>query len=82
MPYQTHYLEQDGELKKNLNEEQIRTALSSGVGLLWIDIGETSEEDSRFLERTFQFHQPAIEDCLQTTINDPKVRVVAIPTGR
>ena len=71
--HKAYYFDSDGGLTKNLNEEQIRVAFASGVGLLWVDIGETTEEDGHFLERIFQFHPLAIEDCLETNINNPKV---------
>jgi magnesium transporter len=73
MPYVSFYLNPSGELQKELKEEEIRAAFASGEGLLWVDIGETSQEDGEFLERVFHFHPLAIEDCVETAINNPKV---------
>ena len=73
MAYIAYYLAPGGELNQNLTEEQIRNNLQSGDGLLWVDVSETTNEDSQFLESIFKFHQLAIEDCISTNIHPPKV---------
>ncbi len=73
MPYKAFYLTPDGELQMNLNEEQIKTAFESQVGILWVDIGDTTEEDGHFLERVFDFHPLTIQDCVDPAIHNPSV---------
>ncbi len=73
MAYVAYYLNPEGQLVSNLQEEQIVAAVESGRGMLWVDICETSEEESKFLERVFHFHHLAIEDCLSMTIHPPKI---------
>lgn len=53
-------------------EEEVKSSLHSGSGLLWVDISEPTTEDGHFLENVFQFHPLAIEDCLSTNIHPPK----------
>jgi magnesium transporter len=73
MPFKAYYLDPAGKLHGDLNEQEVQTAYASREGLLWVDISETTEEDGRFLSRVFQFHPLTIEDCIETTINTPKV---------
>ena len=73
MGFTACYLATDGELHRNLTEDQVKSSYESGVGLLWVDTSETTNEDGRFLERVFQFHQLAIEDCISTNTHSPKV---------
>jgi len=73
MPFTAYYLAPDGKLHKNLAEGQVKNSYDSGVGLLWVDTSETTNEDGQFLERVFHFHPLAIEDCISTNIHPPKV---------
>jgi magnesium transporter len=73
MPISAYYLAKDGTLQRDLSEEQIKAAFTSGEGLLWVDITETTGEDGKFLERVFKFHQLAIEDCVSPLIHPPKI---------
>ncbi|MFC1909253.1 magnesium/cobalt transporter CorA [Chloroflexota bacterium] len=73
MPLRAYYLTPDGTLQRDLNEEQIKAAYESGEGLLWVDITETKEEDGKFMERVFKFHQLAVEDCVSALIHSPKI---------
>jgi len=73
MPLQVYYLTPEGELRRELTEAQVKSSVESGDGLLWVDIGETTDEDGQFLERVFKFHPLAVEDCLSTKIHPPKV---------
>ena len=73
MPIRAYYLTTDGTLQCDLSEEQIKAAFESGEGLLWVDILETTEEDGKFLERVFKFHQLAVEDCVSSVIHPPKI---------
>lgn len=73
MPFKGYYLTPEGELRRNLGEEEVRAAFESKQGLLWVDISDTTEEDGRFLARSFGFHPLAIEDCVDHGIHTPKL---------
>jgi len=73
MPYIAYYLSPEGELRKDLSEEEIRVVYESKQGMLWVNILETTEEDGQFLERVFYFNHLAVEDCVSAGINSPKV---------
>jgi magnesium transporter len=73
MPFKAYYLNPQGDLQRDLNEEEVRAAFESKQGLLWVDIAETTKEDGEFLERTFNFHHLAVEDCVSTEVHSPKI---------
>ncbi len=73
MPVSTYYLEDSGSLKTGLSTKEMAAAFRSGKGLLWVNISETTEEDSRLLGETFGFHRLAVEDCLESGIHSPKL---------
>jgi magnesium transporter len=72
MSFRAFYLDREGNLRRDLSEDEVRTAFQSNQGLLWVDIGENTEEDGKFMERTFSFHHLAIEDCVSKEIHPPK----------
>ncbi len=73
MSFIAYYLTPDGELRRDLAGEEIKSGFHSGSGLLWVDISEPTTEDGQLLENVFQFHPLAIEDCLSRNIHPPKV---------
>lgn len=73
MPFKAYYLTPEGDLRRELSKEDVQAAFESKQGLLWVDICETTEEDSEFLARNFGFHHLAIEDCVSTRVHPPKV---------
>ncbi len=73
MPYKAFYLNPEGELQRELNEREIKAAYEAKQGMLWVDISETTEEDGKFLERVFDFHHLAVEDCASSRIHPPKI---------
>ena len=73
MPFAAYCLTPEGELRSKLSEDEIRAVFESRQGLLWVDMADTTEEDGKFLERTFGFHPLAVEDCLSRKIHPPKV---------
>lgn len=73
MPFKVYYLSPEGDLRRDLNEKETRAAFESKQGLLWVDITETTEEDGSFLERIFNFHHLAVEDCVSPKIHPPKI---------
>ncbi len=73
MAFMAFYLDPDGNVRRDLSEDEIRTAFQSKQGLLWVDICENTEEDGKYMERAFNFHHLAIEDCLSKAIHPPKI---------
>lgn len=56
MPYVAYHLSAEGQLGRDLGEDEIRRAFESKQGLLWVDICDTTPDDGAFLERVFDFH--------------------------
>jgi len=73
LSFSTYYLSPEKELRHDLTEEQIKSSLKSGEGLLWVDVLDTTKEDGSFLEQTLGLHPLAIEDCVSGKIHAPKV---------
>lgn len=73
MTFKAYYLSPEGTLRRNLSEEEIRSAFESNQGLLWVDIAGAKEEDAKFLAQNFRFHHLAIEDCIGPKIHSPKI---------
>lgn len=73
MSFRAFYISPQGELQRDLNEDEIKASFELGQGLLWVDVADTSEEDGKLLEQIFNFHPLAIEDCVSTNIHAPKV---------
>jgi len=73
MPIKTYYLRPDGTMQRDLSEEHTKAAFESREGLLWVDVTEATGEDGNLLERVFNFHHLAIEDCVSLLIHPPKI---------
>lgn len=73
MAFKAYYLTADGDLRRNLSEEEMKSAFESKKGLLWVNLDSATEEDGKFLERNFHFHHLAIEDCVGAKIHSPKI---------
>jgi magnesium transporter len=73
MPIKAYYLMPDGNLQRDLAENEILMAYESKQGLLWVDFSETMDEDGKFLEQSLHFHHLAVEDCVSTQIHPPKI---------
>lgn len=69
---QSFYCENGNQLRSNLSAAELRKALSSGRGMLWVDFENPTPEEFRTLADVFQFHPLAIEDCANV-IHHPKV---------
>lgn len=54
------------------SEGDLRRQLESGEGVLWIDLEKPDEHEIKILTNVFQFHQLAIDDCVQES-HHPKV---------
>jgi len=53
-----------GQVRTQLDRDQISRALESGVGTLWVDIDMRIPEEVALLSDVFRFHPLAIEDSL------------------
>jgi magnesium transporter len=73
MALYTYYLDTENTLHKDLDMEAIEKAYKSGEGVLWVDIEGDALDDISLMSRIFGFHQLAIDDCLGTNINPPKI---------
>jgi magnesium transporter len=65
----------DGALRTEVSPEEMRAALASGEGLLWVDIDATDGRayGEPLLRDVFGFHPLTIDDCYNTLIDPPKV---------
>lgn len=63
----------DGALITPVSEEQMRHTISSGAGLLWVDIQSTERAEARLLSDVFAFHRLAIDDCFNQHIDPAKI---------
>ncbi len=57
------YLAPDGQLKQNLEDDDLRKAVRSGQGLLWVDFHKPTPDEVFKLDEVFGFHALSIEDC-------------------
>lgn len=53
-----------GDVRANLSRDEIKSALASGTGTLWVDVDVRDPEAVALLSEVFQFHPLAIEDSL------------------
>ena len=63
MPWSCYHAP-DGNAKKRLSVEEIRTAVESRTGTLWVDIDYNDKSQQALLSDVFHFHPLAIEDSL------------------
>ena len=67
------YLAPDGEFLDQLSMEQIKNFLATGEGLLWVDMEDVTDEDTKLLSDIFCFHPLAVADCISKNIHPPKI---------
>lgn len=70
--YLTAVTTANGVLKQNLTEDEMRTAVRTGNGMLWVDLHKATPDEFFMLDEVFGFHPLAIEDC-QHTSKHPKL---------
>lgn len=58
------YLGPDGAVRRDLTPNELREAVASGRGVLWVDIDSTQRSQHAVLEKVFHFHPLSIEDTL------------------
>jgi magnesium transporter len=62
-----------GQVRVQLTPEEMRHALDSGDGLLWVDVHEWDPASVGLLRDVFRFHQLAIEDCFNDRVDSAKI---------
>lgn len=68
------YIKHNGERSFSLTFPQMAEALNQPEGLIWVSLEHpTNEEVTSILQGLFHFHPLAIEDCLNTGYQTPKV---------
>jgi len=67
------YLALDGKVPQKVDIDQIGSLLTTGKGLLWVDIEDTTSEDAQFLMDVFRFHPLTVADCVSKNIHPPKI---------
>jgi magnesium transporter len=63
-PWSCYFHAPHGDVRKGLSVEEIRRALESKTGTLWVDIDYRNQSQKDLLENVFHFHPLAIEDSL------------------
>ena len=69
----SYFLDTDSRVYPNIEIEPIQAALTSGKGLLWIDIAEPDESDQRVLLDEFQFHPLVVDGVINPDVRSARV---------
>jgi magnesium transporter len=70
----TCYRTPAGELVRDLPADDIRRAIQSGAGVLWVDLDDEPREAAEpLLAGIFGFHVLTIDDCYNALLDPPKV---------
>jgi len=68
------YIAKNGSIQNDLSIEQIKAALLESEGLLWVSLERFEDQElNELLDGVFHFHPLAIEDCLSSGLQLPKV---------
>ena len=73
MPLASYFLDTDSRVYANIEIQAIQAALTSGKGLLWIDIAEPDESDQRVLLDEFQFHPLVVDGVINPDVRSARV---------
>ena len=73
MEIRSFYLNQDGEIERDLTPERLLHAREDTGNLLWLDILDPEYEAGSFLLDDMGFHPLAVDDCLSTSHQPAKV---------
>jgi magnesium transporter len=61
------------DISADLSLDQMRRAIDSGKGLLWVDIDDSDQTSIQVLREVFRFHPLAIEDCFNDRVDTAKI---------
>ena len=73
MPLASYFLDIDSCVYANIEIQAIQAALTSGKGLLWIDIAEPDESDQKVLLDEFQFHPLVVDGVINPDVRSARV---------
>ena len=73
MPLATYFLDTDHRLYRDFELHALRTILSSGRGMLWVDVFQPDSNDAAFLQEEFGFHPLVLENAVDPQTNLPRV---------
>ncbi len=73
MAVKSYYLDSGENLKTGLNDDEIKNAIASKTGVLWVDTEGDEEDGIHVMRDLFNFHRLAIDDCVATLVHPPKV---------
>jgi magnesium transporter len=66
------YYKGTNEILTELSTDEIKKAVQTGHGLLWLDLIDPNKEELDILEKVFELHPLTLEDCINT-ITRPKI---------
>ena len=69
----SYFLDTDSRVYANIEIQAIQAALTSGKGLLWIDIAEPDESDQKVLLDEFQFHPLVVDGVINPDVRSARV---------
>jgi magnesium transporter len=61
------------DLSTGLSPEEMRRAIASGKGTLWVDVDDSDSASMVLLQEVFRFHPLAIEDCFNDRVDTAKI---------
>jgi magnesium transporter len=67
------YRPTDRQVSTGLSADEMRKAIDSGTGLLWVDVGDSDPTSMHVLREVFRFHPLAIEDCFNDRVDTAKI---------
>lgn len=70
----SQFFSKDGNYSETLTTNEMKLAIASNSGLLWVHLSEpSSEEITTILQELFAFHPLTVEDCISKGYQPPKV---------
>jgi magnesium transporter len=70
----SYFRRADGQVTGDLAPSQMKEAIASSGGLLWVDLEDSDAAEARaILEDVFHFHHLAVDDCLNRHVDTPKI---------
>jgi Mg2+ and Co2+ transporter CorA len=67
------YRPTDKQVAAGLSADEMRKAIDSGTGLLWVDVDDSDPTSMHVLQEVFRFHPLAIEDCFNDRVDTAKI---------
>ena len=66
------YYKGNNEIIKEFSNEEMKNAVQTETGMLWLDLVNPGKEEMDILENVFELHPLTLEDCINT-ITRPKI---------